>query len=199
MITGLSNQTQRKTDEGAGRMRSQRGFFGALVLLLMISLAVLYGLIFAQGSDTFTHWVLAAGAMLMALAVFDYDKLPPWIQWVGALSAGGLAVIFFLQGLSHLLANDWLTGLAYGVIAQVPELWLLRLFLYGWGSALLIRESRGQRRAFGWLTLAIVLGMELYRFGVPSLGLPFNEGLRALYLLPFVWLLLESSKKSTAA
>jgi hypothetical protein len=194
MVTNFSSKTQSGIGKVSGQMRSPQGVAGALVVLLMVPLSILYGLLFAHGVDTFVHWVLAAGAMLMALAVFDFGKVPAWLQWVGALAAGGLALIVFLQGLSHLLPNEWLSTLAYGFFAQWPEPWLLRLFLYGWGGALLLTESRGRTRTVGLIALLIVLGMELFRFGGSLLGLPPVEALRVLYLLPFVWLLLESRK-----
>jgi hypothetical protein len=59
-------------------------------------------------------------------------------------------------------------------------------------------DSQGKTRTFGWIALATVLCMEIYRFSLPYFGASFNDGYRALYLLPFVWLLLESKKKISA-
>jgi hypothetical protein len=196
MITDLSGKTQGTLGTVTGHMRSPRGFLGALVLLLMLPLTVLYQMVFANGIDTFIHWVLATGALLIAVAVFDFRRLPTWMNWIGCLSAGALAAILFLQGLSHLLPNDALTTLAYGFLAQWPEPWFLRLFLYGWGGALLLLDSGGKTRIFGWVALATVLSMEVY--SLSYVGAASVAWLRALYLLPFVWLLLESKKQIAA-
>lgn len=196
MITDLSNQTQASSTSVTGQMRSWRGFFGSLVLLLMLPLAVLYQLLFTSGSDTFVHWLLAIGSVLMALAVFDFHKTLPWTQWIGSLGALTLAVIFFLQGASHLIQNTAFTYLVYNILGQAPEAWSFRLFLYGWGVAVLLLDSQGKIRGFGIIAVLLCLAMEIYRFSITYWGAPPIAGLRAVYLVPFVWLLLESAKKN---
>ena len=195
MITELSNKTQTSSDKVTGQMRSRRGFFGSLVLLLMVPLTVLYQLFFASGSDTFVHWVLAIGSGLMAMAVFDFRKTPIWTQWIGSLATLTLAVIFFLQGASHLLHNDSFTYLAYDILGGGAEAWSFRLFLYGWGLAVLFLDSQGKTRLLGVIAVLVFLSMEIYRFSLTISGAPPVAWLRAVYLVPFVWLLLESSKK----
>lgn len=196
MLTDLSNQTQASPRKATQQMRSRRGFLGSLVLLLMLPLAVLYQLLFTSGSDTFVHWVLASGSTLMALAVFDFHQTPSWTQWLGALGALALAIIFFLQGLSHLVHNTAFTYLVYNILGQAPEAWSFRLFLYVWGVAVLILDSRGKTRLLGVIAVLLFLAMEIYRFSITYWGAPSITGLRAVYLVPFVWLLLESAKKS---
>lgn len=196
MITDLSNKTAANSAKVTGLMRSRRGFLGSLILLLMVPLTVLYQLFFSSGSDTFVHWVLTIGSVLVALAVFDFRKTPPWTQWIGALGAFTLAVIFFLQGASHLLQNATFTYVAYDVLGGEAEAWSFRLFLYVWALAVLFLDSQGKTRVFGVIAVLIFLAMEIYRFSITAWGAPPIAGLRAVYLVPFVWLLLESSKKS---
>ena len=54
----------------------------------------------------------------------------------------------------------------------------------------------------GVAAFSLVLGMELYAFVLPAVGVtpgtePFN--VKVLYLLPFVWLLLESRERVVLA
>jgi hypothetical protein len=194
MIAMLSGNSQSTPPNRTKRIQSRSGLWGSLLIVAMVPLTIVYQMLFSSGVDTFVHWILAAGALLIALATRDFEKIPGWIRAVGALAALGLALIFMLQGLSHLVVSDWLTSLAYGTLAEWPEPWLLRLFLFGWGGALLWWHSSGKTRIFGIATLLSVLAMELYRFAAPTFGWVYPEVLRAIYLLPFVWLILESIK-----
>ena len=175
-------------------MRSPRGFWGVIVLLALLPLAALYQQFFVNGFDTFIHWVLATGSLLLALAVFDFDKLPKCLNWVGCLLLGTAATIFFLQGLSHLLQNDAFTYFAYQVLGQALEVWLPRLFIVFWCGALLFLDSQGKTRIFGMIVLPIFTAIEVYRISLTILGASSNELLKLVIFLPFVWLLLESRK-----
>lgn len=175
-------------------MRSRYGLLAALVLLLALPIVILYQLFFANGTDTLIHVELALGAALMALAVFDF-KLPRWITWIGCLSMSLLAVIFLLQGVSHLIQNDAFTYLAYPVLGP-QEGWLIDLFVC-WCIALLLMASQGKSRILGIVAIIAVIGLEVYRYslaylGTAATGLP--QALRLIYLLLFVWLLFESKK-----
>jgi hypothetical protein len=154
----------------------------------------LYPMVFANGFGTFIHWVLAAGALLLALAVFDFGKLPQWLNWLGCLLLGTEAAIFFLQGLSDLLQNDALAYVAYQVLGQGLEVWLPRLFFLFWGGALLFLDSQGKTRIFGFGALPIFIAAEVVRLSLSYLGASPNELLKVVILLPIVWLLLESKK-----
>jgi hypothetical protein len=177
-----------------GGMRSPRGFWGAIVLLALLPLALLYQMIFANGFSTFIHWVLATGALLLAWAVFDFNRLPRWLNWLGGLLLGTEATIFFLQGLSDLLQNEALAYVAYQVLGQGLEVWLPRLFFVVWGGALLFLDSQGKTRIFGLIALSIFTGVEVVRISLAYLGAPANELLKVAIFLPIVWLLLESKK-----
>ena len=183
--------------KATGRMRSPRAFWGVIVLLALLPLAALYQQLFASGFDTFIHWVLAPGALLIALAVFDFGKLPQWLNWVACLLMGTEAAIFFLQGLSHLLQNEAFTYVAYQVLGQRLEVWLPRLFILFWCGALLLLDSQGKTRIFGWVALPIFIGAELVRISIVYQGAIPNELWKLVIFLPLVWLLLESKKGQT--
>jgi hypothetical protein len=74
-------------------MRSPRGLLGAVVLLLALPIAVLVQVLFGSGSATTIHFVLAAGSLLVALSVFDFET-PRWVAWIGRVSSGGMSAIF---------------------------------------------------------------------------------------------------------
>jgi hypothetical protein len=57
----------------------------------------------------------------------------------------------------------------------------------------LLTTSRGKTRVLGFVAMAIVVGVEVYNYAL--LFLAEAPALTALYLLPFVWLLLESRKR----
>lgn len=175
-------------------MKSRSGFLAALVLLLALPIVVLYQLFFANGADTLIHVELALGAALMAFAVFDF-KLPGWITWIGCLSMSLLAVIFLLQGVSHLIQNDTFTYFVYPILGT-QEGWLIDLFI-GWCMALVLMDSQGKTRLLGVVAITAVVGLEVYRYSLTYLGAAPNtqpQALRLIYLLLFVWLLLESKK-----
>src|SRR5687768_11540255 len=93
-------------------MRSPRGFVAAVVFLLALPVSLLYTMVVGVGSEIAIHAALGLGSMLMAFAVFDF-RTSRWIAWVGCVSAGSLAAIFLLQGVSELIPNAGLTQLAY--------------------------------------------------------------------------------------
>jgi hypothetical protein len=178
-------------------MRSQRGFVAALVLLLALPITVLYQMLFSKGADTVIHVVLATGSLLLASAVFDFNKLAKWINWIGCLAASAEAAIFLLQGVSHLIQNDSLTYLAYQGLGQWPER-LLMDFVIFWCLALLLMDSQGKMRILGFVAVSSVVGLEIYSYRLSYLGASLTTqapSLKLLYLLPFVWLLFESKKK----
>ncbi len=180
-----------------GRMRSARGFWGALVLLATLPLAAVYQMFLANGFETFLHWVLATGTLLVALGALDFDRLPRSLNWIGCLLAGAEAVIFFLQGLSHLIQNAAFTHFAYDLLGQGLEAWLPRLLIIIWFGALLLRDSHGWTRIFGFFALLVFLVAEAVRISSTAQGTPAPEVLKAVILLPFLWLLLESRKGMT--
>jgi hypothetical protein len=176
-------------------MRSPRGFWGVIVLLAAFPLALLYQWIFVDGISTFVHWILTVGTVLIALAVFDFRRLPSCINWLGFLFLATEGAIFFLQGLADLLQNAALMNVAYRGLGQLLEASMVWLFVLIWGGALLLRDSWGKTRIFGIVALALFFAGETARFSLPLLGAAPIEILKVSILLPFAWLLLESMKQ----
>jgi hypothetical protein len=178
-------------------VRSPRGMLGAVLILLAVPAAVLTRVLVGSGDSVAVHLVLAAGSLFLALAVFDYG-LPKWITWIGCAGIGGLAVIFLLQTVADMTQNDALNYLAYQVLGSWPERLLPDLFIF-WLVALLLLDSRGWTRIFGFAAMAVVVGAEVYGYAMVVQGDVDGQAgiVRALYLLPFLWLLLESAKRQT--
>jgi hypothetical protein len=93
-----------------------------------------------------------------------------------------------------LIPNESLNYFAYEVLGQWPEGWLPDVVLL-WFVAMLVLDSQGKSRIFGFVAVSIAVCFELYshilRFG----GTSDTGSLKLLMLLPFVWLLFESTKK----
>ena len=68
----------------------------------MLLLAALYQALFDHGVETFIHAVLAAGSLLVASAVFDFNKVAAWMKWTACLLIGVEGAIVLVQGASHL-------------------------------------------------------------------------------------------------
>jgi hypothetical protein len=180
-------------------MRSPRGFLAAVVFLLALPMAVLCQVLFGSGSSVVVHVALALGSVLLSFSVFDF-RMPRWITWVGCVSAGALAAIFLLQGVADLTQNGSLHYLAYQVLGQWPEGWLPDLVIL-WLVAMLLSDSRGKTRILGFVAMSIAVCLEVYSHTLSFLGTSLNAEaptLKLLLLLPFVWLLFESTKKPEA-
>lgn len=178
-------------------MRSPRGMLGSVLVLLAVPAAVLARLLVGGGDSVAVHLVLAAGSLLLALAVFDYG-LPKWVTWVGCAGIGSLAVIFLLQAVADMTQNDALNNLAYQTLGSWPERVLPDLFIF-WLLPMLLLESRGWTRILGFAAMAVVVGAEVYGYAMVAQGDVDGQAgiVRALYLLPFLWLLSESGKRRT--
>ena len=178
-------------------MRSQRGFLAALVLLLALPITVLYQILVGAGADTVIHVMLAAGSLLLAASVFDFNKMPIGITWLGCLAAAAEGIIFLLQGVSHLVQNAAFTELVYQGLGQWPERLFMDLIIF-WLVSLWLTDSQGKTRLIGLIALVSVVSLELYSFSLLYAGSSLNTAapaLKLLYLMPFVWLLFESNKK----
>jgi hypothetical protein len=176
-------------------MRSRRGFLAAMVLLLAVPLTVAYQVVLGDDGGLVVHLALATGAFLIAASVFDYE-VSPWLTWITCVSMIALGSIFLLQAATAVIPSEALRYLAYDVLGQWLELALTFVFLV-WVGALLLTDSRGGFRVFGVAALAAVVLFELYRLVLSRFGVPAEQGLRLVYLLPVVWFLLESRKPST--
>ena len=172
-------------------MRSQRGFWAVVVLLLAVPAAVLSGMFFPE-DETVIHVGLGLGFVMISLAVFDFEA-PGWATWVGSLASGAIAGIFFLQAASELIPNDALYDLAYGLLGQGAEGMLLYGFVF-WCAAMLLSDSRDKSRVFGSVAVSLVIALGVYMYSAPLFGYEAAEVLKVLFILPVVWLLLESKK-----
>jgi hypothetical protein len=192
ITTGPSTTTVRRGISGV-RIRSTLGLLAALTFLLGIPISFGWQILFGSGAGTMIHFVLAAGSLLLAFAVFDF-KLSRWINWIGCAAALALGTIFLLQAVALLIPNESLNYFAYEVLGQWPEGWLPDVVIL-WFVALLVFDSQGKSRILGIVALSIAVCSEIYshilRFG----GTSDTGSLKLLVLLLFVWLLLESTKK----
>jgi len=176
-----------------GNMRSPRGFFAALTLLLTLPLALLGQALFGINPEITLHFLLALATGLAALAVFDFG-LPRWIIWLGCALSGAVTTIFLLQGSSLLIPNQELSYLAYQVLGQQLESALVDGMIF-WFIAPLLWDSQGKTRLFGIAAISIFVCSELYRNALMYLGGEPADFLKLSLLPPFVWLLLESAKR----
>jgi hypothetical protein len=182
--------------EGSLAVRSLRGVLAASVCLLAVPIAFLVQLVVGSGAELMLHLVLGVGFLLTAFAVFDFQP-PRWLPWVGCLSIGALGATFLLQGISQLLHNDWLTYLAFQILGQQFEALSGDVFLV-WCSATVLLISHGKVKLFGIGVMVLAVGAEIYSYAVRYFGSGaggVSPLLKLVLLLPFVWLLLESSKK----
>jgi len=79
-------------------------------------------------------------------------------------------------------------------LGQWPEGWLPDVVIL-WLVALLVLDSQGKSRIFGIVAVSIAVCSELYSHTLRFLGTSPTATLKLLLLLPFVWLLIESTKK----
>src|SRR5215207_5200704 len=175
------------------RMRSPLGLLAALAFLVGIPISFGWQILFGSGAGTMIHFVLAAGSLLLAFAVFDFE-LPRWINWIGCAAALALGTIFLLQAVALLIPNESLHYVAYEVLGQWPEGWLPDVLIL-WLVAMLVLDSQGKSRIFGIVAVSLALCLQLYSHTLRFLGTSPTEILRLLMLLLFVWLLIESTKK----
>ena len=164
--------------------------------MLALPIAVLTEVLLGSGSGTMIHFALAAGCVLVARSAFDFET-PRWVAWIGGVSAGSLAAIFLAQGASALIGNESFSYFANQVLGFWPEKVLLSLLIF-WLVAVLLSTGRGKTRILGLIVMAIVVCVDAYvYFGLLFFGTnAFVEipAVKLPYLLPFVWLLLESRK-----
>jgi hypothetical protein len=181
---------QQETSGGSG-MRSPRGFLGSIVLVLALPVAVLIQVLLGSGASLTMHVALTVGCTLVAFSAFDFET-PRWVAWIGRVAASALAAIFVLQAASELMRNDAFSYFALQVLGDWPERVLITVFAF-WLVAVLLSASRGKTRILGFVVMAVVVGVEAYNYVLLYLG--EAHAWAVVYLLPFVWLLLESRKR----
>jgi hypothetical protein len=139
------------------------------------------------------HFFLAAGSVLLAFSVFDFE-LPRWINWIGCAAGLALGTIFLLQAVALLIPIESLHYFAYEVLGQWPEGWLPDVVIL-WFVAMLVLDSQGKSRILGIVAVSMAVCFELYSHILRYVGTSDTGSLKLLMLLPFVWLLFESTKK----
>jgi hypothetical protein len=174
-------------------MRSPLGLLAALCFLVGIPISFGWQILFGSGAGTMIHFFLAAGTLLLAFAVFDF-QLPRWVNWVGCAAGLALGTIFLLQAVALLVPMESLNYFAYEVLGQWPEGWLPDVIIL-WFVAMLVLDSRGKSRILGIVAVSVAVCFELYSHILRYGGDSPAQILRLLMLLLFVWLLFESIKK----
>jgi hypothetical protein len=178
-------------------MKSPRGFWASVVFLSAIPAALIVQMICGEGAETVLHFAFAAGAALLASAAFDF-RTPVLLRMAGAAATGSLAVIFFLQGLGNILENAKLSYFAFDILGQRPERLLidaLVLFL----AAILLYENNGRTRILGFITIGAAVAVEIYNYWLNYHGTTLDAEfaiLKITLLIPFVWLMLESRRRT---
>jgi hypothetical protein len=174
-------------------IRSPLGLLAALTFLVGIAISFGWQILFGSGAGTMIHFVLAAGTLLVAFAVFDFE-LPRWMNWIGCAAGLALGTIFLLQAVALRIPNESLHYFAYEVLGQWPEGWVPDVVIL-WLVAMLVLDSHGKTRILGVVAVSLAVCSEIYshilRFG----GTSDTGSLKLLMLLLFVWLLFESTKK----
>jgi hypothetical protein len=177
-------------------MRSPRGFWAALAFLSALPLALLGQAVLGTDAEMVIPLVCAVGFMLLAFSTVDF-RVPRWMRWIGCAAASASAAIYLLQGVSPVIQNDSLTFLAFQVFGQTLERVLTDLLIL-WFVALVLLESQGKTKMVGIIVMSVIVGLEVLDIGLAFLGPSVYAQvpiLKALILLPFVWLLLESGKR----
>src|SRR5215203_252257 len=175
------------------RIRSPLGLLAALCFLVGVPVSFGWQILLGSGAGTMIHFFLAAGSILLAFSVFDFE-LPRWINWIGCAAGLALGTIFLLQAVALLVPNESLNYVAYEVLGQWPEGWLPDVVLL-WFVAMLVLDSQGKSRIFGFVAVSIAVCSELYSHILRYVGTSDTGSLKLLMLLLFVWLLFESTKK----
>ena len=175
-----------------GRMRSPLGFSGAATLLIGVLAAAIAGVVVGEGAEAVIHLSLGASFLQFAAAVFDFP-LPGWPRIAASVAFAALAGIFLTQGLADVTGSELLRHAAYDVLGQRLEKVLGYAFL-AWCAVLCAAGTRGRTRAFGAITIAVVVTVEIYSYGATALGGFAPSLLKFAYLPLFAWLLMESAK-----
>ena len=178
------------------QVRSPRGAFGALALLLALPITIVYSIFFPVGAESVIHIALAVGTFLIGLSVVDFQA-PSWLKAITCIAASALAAIFLAQGLSDVTPNETLKNLAFS------------RELGGWGEAITISmvmvwfmavartHTRGATMILGLALSVLGVGLSVWSMvGAAPSGLP--QAMRLLFLLPIAWFLFVTTRRSSA-
>jgi hypothetical protein len=99
-----------------------------------------------------------------------------------------------LQALALILQNESLNYVAFQLLGQQLESGLGLLFIF-WCAAMVLTDSYGKSKLLGVIVLSAFVAVQIYNFILSFLGGTPAEWLKLVFLLAFVWLLLESAKR----
>jgi hypothetical protein len=177
-------------------MRSPRGVAAATVMLAAIPLAIVANLVVDGAAELMIHIAIGTGSVLLASAMSDF-RVPRWLDRIGVVAAAAFGAIFLLQATSQLIPLEALRILAFDVLGQGIER-VLPYVVVVWFVGLLVSDSVGLTRLVGIAVMSIVVGATVVDIIGPAIGL--DAGLaKVLFLLQFVWLLLESAKPRSSS
>jgi len=171
-------------------LRSGAAIVSGTSILGALPHAVIAQSALSQDGNVVVHVLLALGIASLLVASRDFP-MPAWVRWVGRMAMLALASIFLLQGIAEALQWPALLTVAYDVIGiQVVEKGSVYPILL-WFSGLLIFASSGKRQVLGTVIMSAIFAAELISLVVFLTGGVPDPSFRALYLLPFAWLILE--------
>jgi hypothetical protein len=173
-------------------MRSKLGVVAAVVMLLAVPVAFVSQLLVDGSAELVIHLTVGIGCVLLAVAMSEFG-LSRWVTRAGAAAAGAFGAIFLLQAFSQVVAIEALAYVAFDILGQEIERFLPYAVVV-WFVALLWEGSSGKSRIFGVAVMAVVIGVELVSLVGPSVGINV-ESQKLLFLLPFLWLLIESAER----
>ena len=178
-------------------MRSRRGFYGALAVLLLLPVAVVSAVAFGD-EETGLHLALASGAWLLAAAVFDF-RVVGWLNRATCVALAVLGGVFFLQAVSPLTGNGAFYDFSYDTLGQALE-GSLTLWFVVWCVAMLVSDTQGKTRVFGFVTVLPLLGYAASSYVLRQFGADGPpEVLKLLFLPAMLWLALESRKPAVTS
>lgn len=175
-------------------MRSPLTFWGSIVLLGTLPIALLSQAVFGVDAEMVVHAGLGLGCAL--LAAKNFKATPGWLMFMGSCAAVILEVIFLLQFLAQLDSVASLHRVAFDILGQWPESLFISLLTI-WLGGVLLTDSRGATRILGWITVPPAILFMALSYAGPFLGIPLTDTypvLKVLLLVPFIWLGLESRK-----
>jgi hypothetical protein len=164
-------------------------------MLLVIPTAIVCSVAF-DDDETGVHIALAAGALLLASAVFDFD-VPKPINQQACVGTALLGAIFLLQAISPLTSSDGFHDFAYDTLGQWLEGTLTLAFVI-WCFVMLLSDSKDGTRLLGLVTVPLLLiyAAALWVTNLAGVSQP-PEILKLLFMPVMVWMLLESRKPPT--
>ena len=136
-------------------------------------------------------WPLAPRSWHLPCSISD----PRWASWVGTVSATVLATIF-LQGMSEVTRDEALHYLAYHVMGQRLEWGGWSPQSLAWCVVVLVVDRQLKWRKLGILAMATVTCVQpcSMHLGYQGTSLDAEASiLKTLWLMPFVWILFEST------